>query len=268
MYAACVILALSQGRRLLEKGETLANEITLTSKVDGATIAIRNGALQVETNRIFGALEDAKNSLFVVAYTMNKINTGKLYAADGFKDIYDYGDVVFGYKRAMVNNLCRVGANYLVSDNGTIKSLLAHNDDDYSVSQIQEVLPISVEDAKTLDKTGAINPNMTTKEIRTAVKSFRDSKGNDDDTTKAVKAVTANQIRAAIDKVYSVAAIVLDAATDDEKAAVESALDMWGSAAAVVVTRVEDEIAQAKAAAKAAKAAEPEAERTIKAAAK
>lgn len=246
----------------------MANEITLSSKVDGATVAIRNGALQAETNRIFGALEDAKNSLFVVAYTMNKINTGKLYAADGFKDIYDYGNVVFGYKRAMVNNLCRVGANYLVSDNGTIKSLLAHTDDDYSVSQIQEVLPISVEDAKTLDKTGAINPDMTTKEIRMAVKSFRDSKGNGDDTPETAKAVTAKQIKAAIDKVYSVAAIVLDAATDDEKAAIESALDMWGSAAFVVATRVEDESAKAKAAVKAAKAAKPRAKRTRKAAAK
>lgn len=246
----------------------MANEITISSKVDGATVAIRNGALQAETNRIFGALEDAKNSLFVVAYTMNKINTGKLYAADGFKDIYDYGNVVFGYKRAMVNNLCRVGANYLVSDNGTIKSLLAHNDDDYSVSQIQEVLPISVEDAKTLDKTGAINPDMTTKEIRTAVKAFRDSKGNGDDTPETAKAVTAKQIKAAIDKVYSVAAIVLDAATDDEKAAIESALDMWGSAAFVVATRVEDESAKAKAATKAAKAAKPRAKRTRKAAAK
>ena len=246
----------------------MANEITLTSRVDGATVAIRNGALQAETARIFGALEDAKNSLLVVAYTMNKINTGKLYAADGFKDIYDYGNVVFGYKRAMVNNLCRVGANYLVSDNGIIKSLLAHNDDDYSVSQIQEVLPISVEDAKTLDKTGAINPDMTTKEIRTAVKSFRDSKGNGDDTPNAAKAVTAKQIQVAIDKVYSVAAIVLDVATDDEKAAIESALDMWGSAATVVATRVEDECAKAKAAAKAAKAAKPRAKRTRKAAAK
>lgn len=250
----------------------MANEITLTSKVDGATVAIRNGALQAETKRIFGALEDAKNSLFVVAYTMNKINTGKLYAADGFKDIYDYGNVVFGYKRAMVNNLCRVGANYLVSVNGTIKSLLAHHDDDYSVSQIQEVLPISVEDAKALDKTGAISPDMTTKEIRSAVKSFRDSKGNGDDTDKAAKAVTAKQIKAAIDKVYSVAAIVLDAATDDEKTAIESALDMWGSAATAVATRVEDESAKAKAAAKAAKAAakaaKPRAKRTRKAAAK
>lgn len=246
----------------------MATEISLTSKVDGATVAIRNGALQAATNRIFSALEDAKNSLFVVAYTMNKINTGKLYVADGFKDIYDYGNVVFGYKRAMVNNLCRVGANYLVWDNGTIKSLLAHKDDDYSVSQIQEVLPISVEDAKTLDKTGAINPDMTTKEIRTAVKSFRNSKGNGDDTSKTAKAVTAKQIKAAIDKVYSVAAIVLDAATDDEKAAIESALDMWGSAATDVATRIEDESAKAKTAAKAAKAAKPRAKRTRKAAAK
>lgn len=235
----------------------MANEITLTSKVDGASVTIKNGALQTETKRIVDALNDAKNSLLVVAYTLNKIKTGKLYAADGFADIYDYGNVVFGYKKAMVANLCRVGANYLVSDNGAIKSIMAHSDNDYSVSQIQEVLPISVDDAKTLDSKGEITPEMTTKEIRDVVKDFKSGgkTGEGDGNTATEKAASVKQLQAAIDRVYNAVEILNAAATADERAAMENALDAWGAAATVVVERVKADNEKAKAAAKAAKAA-------------
>lgn len=189
--------------------------MTLTSKVDGAAITIKNAALRTETKRIIDALNDAKNSLYTVAFTLNKINDGKLYAADGFADIYDYGNTVFGYKRAMVNNMIRVGANYLTSDGKGVKSLMAHSDSDYSVSQMQELLTIPVDDAKQLDADGKINPDMTTKEIRNVVADYR--KGTT--TAKAVRTnkVTEKQVASA----YSRAADAIDtlarACGDDEQ---------------------------------------------------
>lgn len=179
----------------------MANAMTVTSKVDGVSVTIKNGALQKETERIIAALDDAKNSLYVVAYTMNKIKVGKLYEADGFADIYDYGNTVFGYKRAMVNNMIRVGANYLTCDGAGVKSIIAHTDSDYSVSQMQELLTIPVDEAKALDAGGKINPDMTTKEIRDVVTAYRaDSKS-----AKSVRtnAVNVEQIESAYKKVIA-----------------------------------------------------------------
>lgn len=198
----------------------MADAMTVTSKVDGSDVNIKNGALQKETQRIIEALDDAKNSLYTVAFTLNKINTGKLYEADGFADIYDYGNTVFGYKRAMVNNMIRVGANYLTSDGQGVKSLMAHSDTDYSVSQMQELLTIPVDDAKQLDADGKINPDMTTKEIRDVVSAYRaESK-----TSKGarVNTVTEKQVEGA----YNRASAALDtigrglSADDDESSAV------------------------------------------------
>lgn len=189
--------------------------MTLTSKVDGAAITIKNAALRTETKRIIDALNDAKNSLYTVAYTLNKINDGKLYAADGFADIYDYGNTVFGYKRAMVNNMIRVGANYLTSDGKGVKSLMAHSDSDYSVSQMQELLTIPVDDAKQLDADGKINPDMTTKEIRNVVADYRKSTT----TAKAarVNKVTEKQVASAYNRAADAIATISRAFGDDEK---------------------------------------------------
>lgn len=187
--------------------------MTLTSKVDGAAITIKNAALRTETKRIIDALDDAKNSLYTVAYTLNKINDGKLYAADGFADIYDYGNTVFGYKRAMVNNMIRVGANYLTSDGHCVKSLMAHSDADYSVSQMQELLTIPVDDAKQLDAAGKINPDMTTKEIRNVVADYRKSAT----TAKASRTnkVTEKQVASAYNRAIDAIATIARAFGDD-----------------------------------------------------
>ena len=189
--------------------------MTLTSKVDGAAITIKNAALSIETKRIINALNDAKNSLYTVAYTLNKINVSKLYAADGFADIYDYGNTVFGYKRAMVNNMIRVGANYLTSDGKGVKSLMAHSDTDYSVSQMQELLTIPVDDAKKLDADGKINPDMTTKEIRNVVADYRKSTA----TAKAARTnkVTEKQVASAYNRAADAIATIARAFGDDER---------------------------------------------------
>lgn len=189
--------------------------MTITSKVDGAAITIKNAALRTETKRIIDALNDAKNSLYTVAYTLNKINDGKLYAADGFADIYDYGNTVFGYKRAMVNNMIRVGANYLTSDGHGVKSLMAHSDTDYSVSQMQELLTIPVDDAKQLDADGKINPDMTTKEIRNVVADYR--KGTATAKAARTNKVTEKQVESAYNRAADAIATISRAFGDDEQ---------------------------------------------------
>ena len=95
---------------------------------------------------------------------------------------------------------------------------MAHSDTDYSVSQMQELLTIPVDDAKQLDAAGKINPGMTTKEIRDVVSAYRaESKTAK---TARVNTVTEKQIESA----YNRARAALDTigrglATNDDKSA-------------------------------------------------
>ena len=237
---------------------TMANQMTLASKVDGAQVTIKNGALRAETQRIVDALNEAKNSLYVVAYTMNKIHTGKLYVADGFADIYDYGNVVFGYKRAMVNNLVRVGATYLTSDGKDVKSLMAHSDDDYSVSQIQELLTIPVDEAKRLDAEGKINPDMTTKEIREVVQAERKTKAEG---KPRVNKLTEKQIDSAFTRITEAVNTIMRGIKSDDT---ETVLALNGAISAIVQacnTAVDNVRAEAAEAAKKPAAKKPAAKK-------
>lgn len=133
---------------------------------------IRNYRLRQATQKIFRLTNAAKKNLFEISVTLLKIQTEKLYEEDGYSNIYEYGEKVLGYKKAMTNNLVRIATNYI--DKDTMKSILATDTGDYSVSQLQELLVIEPADAKQLADAETISPTMSTKAIRKAVKAFRD----------------------------------------------------------------------------------------------
>lgn len=134
---------------------------------------IRNYRLRQATQKIFRLTNAAKRNLFEIAVTLLKIQTEELYVEDGYSNIYEYGEKVLGYKKAMTNNLVRIAGQYI--DKEAMKSILATDSGDYSVSQLQELLVIEPTDAKQLSNSEIITPSMTTKAIRKAVKDFRES---------------------------------------------------------------------------------------------
>lgn len=134
---------------------------------------IRNYRLRQATQKIFRLTNAAKRNLFEIAVTLLKIQTEELYTEDGYSNIYEYGEKVLGYKKAMTNNLVRIAGQYIEKE--TMKSILATDSGDYSVSQLQELLVIEPTDAKQLSDSEIITPTMTTKAIREAVKNFREA---------------------------------------------------------------------------------------------
>lgn len=134
---------------------------------------IRNYRLRQATQKIFRLTNAAKRNLFEIAVTLLKIQTEELYVEDGYSNIYEYGEKVLGYKKAMTNNLVRIAGQYI--DKEAMKSILATDSGDYSVSQLQELLVIEPTDAKQLSDSEIITPSMTTKAIRKAVKDFREN---------------------------------------------------------------------------------------------
>lgn len=139
---------------------------------------IRNYRLRQATQKIFRLTNAAKKNLFEISVTLLKIQTEKLFEEDGYSNIYEYGEKVLGYKKAMTNNLVRIATNYI--DKDTMKSILATDTGDYSVSQLQELLVIEPADAKQLADAETISPTMSTKAIRKAVKEFRDGETVED----------------------------------------------------------------------------------------
>lgn len=143
------------------------------TKVNDTSVTIKNKSLQSQTKAIIKLMHQMKSNLFEIAMRLKAIQDGKMYESDGFADVQDYAEQVFGYKKSMTYNLLRVADMYLIQDGRTYHSLLAHETNDYTVSQLQEVVTIEPAQAKILDANSVISPDMTTKEIRAQVKKFR-----------------------------------------------------------------------------------------------
>ncbi len=145
---------------------------------------IRNYRLFQATQEIFRLNSAAKKDMFRIAIILLKIQSEKLYEEGGYTNIYEYGDKVLGYKKAMTNNLVRIAGQYI--NRKSMKSILATEKCDYSISQLQELLIITPEESKQLSEAGIITPSMSSKSIREAVKEYKkccndDSKTNEDE---------------------------------------------------------------------------------------
>lgn len=129
-----------------------------------------NKELQRATAVIIKTTESVGKGLLKIASVMAEIDTNRLYE-DDFPTIYAYGEKVFGYKKSNVNNMVRVGRDYI--DRETGKSILALEDGrDFTMHQLTALLPLkSTETAEEMVKDGKIEPEMTVAEIRNAVKS-------------------------------------------------------------------------------------------------
>ena len=153
------------------------NEIAVVSKVEFSTL--KNSKLAAACRRIEKATEQTRNALFRIAYELHRIDANKLYTDDGYKNISDAALALFGYKKAMTNNLCRIAERYL-SATSPVCVLSSGIDGDgvpiekpWTVGQLQEVLTLSTDEVKALVDNGTLNANMTSKAIREAVKKYK-----------------------------------------------------------------------------------------------
>lgn len=159
-------------------------------------------------------MKTAKTSMFEIAMRYEYINRAELYKDDGYKNVEEYGRKVLGYKKAFSYQLLNTARRYLTENNGTFVSVIAHKDNDYTVSQLQELNSLKphyengvndatlkggtvddtgkhepsksdkisqdIEDsakryiAMKLDENGVISPAMTSTAIRKVVKDYND----------------------------------------------------------------------------------------------
>lgn len=130
-----------------------------------------NRELTKATVAISKATENAAKSLLKIASIMAEVEARALYA-DDFKNIAEYGNRVFGYKKSAVYNMVRIGRDYIDPETG--KSVLAlENGQDFTFNQLTRLLPLpSVDVAEELVADEVITPEMTLREIEKAVKEY------------------------------------------------------------------------------------------------
>lgn len=133
-----------------------------------------NERLKEHTARITSLLDGAKYNLYEVAMHLMVINDEELYKDDNFTDVYDYTKKVFGYGKNMTYKMIKT-AKTLVEEKGEeYRSIICHDDCDYSMSQLFELGTLAPKEVVELDADGAINPSMTTKQIREVVKDTKE----------------------------------------------------------------------------------------------
>lgn len=147
-----------------------------------SSLNLKNKKLSEQTKSIKNLLYGAKRSIFEISVRLVIIRNEKLYE-DDFKDVFEYAEKVLGYKKNMVYKLM-VTAEKFIEENpqGGYVSILVHDNEDYTVSQLIELNSIESDEAIRLDELEVISPNMTTREIREVVKAYKrgeiDENGN------------------------------------------------------------------------------------------
>ena len=141
-----------------------------------------NERLKEQTIKIASLLDGAKYNLYEVAMRLLVIKNDELYK-DNFVDIYDYTKKVFGYGKNMTYKMIKTAESLVeeaqVEDKTIYRSIICHDESDYSMSQLFELGTLAPKEVVELDADGAINPSMTTKEIREVVKDTKEMMKNE-----------------------------------------------------------------------------------------
>lgn len=133
-----------------------------------------NERLKEQTIKISSLLDGAKYNLYEVAMRLLVIKKEELYKDDNFLNIYDYTKKVFGYGKNMTYKMITTAETLVEQKGEEYRSIICHDDSDYSMSQLFELGTLAPKEVVELDADGAINPSMTTKEIREVVKDTKE----------------------------------------------------------------------------------------------
>ena len=124
--------------------------------------------LNEATDRILTIQNSIVKNKYAIAVILAEIDDKKLYQAGGFKNTVEYAQKNFDYKKSEAYTLIRVGRNFTAE---TLESNLPHDKVDYTLAQIEKLLPVGDKDEiEEFIKSSDITPDMTVKEISAVVK--------------------------------------------------------------------------------------------------
>ena len=149
-----------------------------------------NERLKEQTAKITSLLNGAKYSLYEVAMRLLVIKKEELYKDDGFTNVYDYTKKMFGYGKNMTYKMITTAETLVEQKGEEYRSIICHDESDYSMSQLFELGTLAPKEVVELDADGAINPSMTTKEIREVVKDTKEMMKNESESEEPTEGET------------------------------------------------------------------------------
>ena len=142
-----------------------------------ATTTYMNKDLCKATNKVNKLGSYIQRNLFEVAAIVAEVDRTQCYEEDGFKNVHEWTAQAFGIKKTASYSLLKIGKEYvevLVNEKGkaiSYGSNLYHaTEKDFSMSQVEALLPAGKELAEDLAATEKVTPEMTVKEIKKVVK--------------------------------------------------------------------------------------------------
>lgn len=140
-------------------------------------IKLYDSALISHTENIQKYRDAGNLAIIAIANELRNVDTDESYKKAGFKNVAEYANIVFDYKRPTVSMYIRV-ANAFIDNTETGGFKFKEGLPNLSVGQMIELLPL-VKDDGSLDDVfqafinGKVNDRMSTKKIRQAVQSMQ-----------------------------------------------------------------------------------------------
>ena len=148
-----------------------------------------NKDLNKATHQMLAISETMRKSALETAAIIAHVAETHCYEDDGFSTVHEWVEKTFGLKKSASYNLLKIGSEYLstvYNANGKVVGYVTNVADapeagDYSISQIEKMLPAGHDLAKKLNEDGVLNPAMTCKEIEAVVKHYTGKDGENEE---------------------------------------------------------------------------------------
>lgn len=156
----------------------------------------KSDALNEATRAILDVSVMMRRCSYAVAATIAKVDKLELYKSDGFKSVHEWTEAAFGFKKSASYTLLKIGSKYMAmhdADTGLFiepgskgkrkeeyGSNLIEGPSDFTISQIEKMLPLKEERMRELISKGLITPYMSCKEIADVVKVVKAGTANED----------------------------------------------------------------------------------------
>ena len=146
-----------------------------------------NQVLLDASETIIGLQKNVNQSLLSVAGVVGEVVKNESYK-DDFKTPVDWLMKTFNYKKSTAYSLLEIGKNYVISDVDIKSGVLPiyhtifrdnKTDEDFSMTQLEKLLPLGIDVIRMLLATGKLSYDMTVKEIRELVKETRNIESAD-----------------------------------------------------------------------------------------
>ena len=139
------------------------------------TKKFENQSLAKATEEIIRLQKNVNQSLISVAGISGEVAKSESYKDDGFKSAQEWLMSTFNYKKSTAYTMVKIGKEYVNLEIGgcvpIYKTIFANSetDEDFTLTQLEKLLPLGKERIELLLSTGDLNYSMTVKEIKELV---------------------------------------------------------------------------------------------------